>query len=207
CPDLMEQVELVMPGKTSPARHKRVVAIANGVGGDVAEVRARTRSRLLRHLDGFVSRKEDELWTVDVVRLDQNAIPGRIARTRNELRSWRVVTGLLHHGAIDVGIAEAGRIVDQVAIPLPEPRTVRSVLRHNLNIKVLPEVELPHEPFATEALVAGPGTANWSPEVSQPSRWRLARKDVEAKALHAELPRIERLTGGNERGIGLSAIG
>src|ERR1700686_2953248 len=59
CPILMKQIELVMPCNTGTAGHERVVTIAHRVGGDVAEIGASPRSRLLRHPDGFVSGKED----------------------------------------------------------------------------------------------------------------------------------------------------
>src|ERR1700686_1262564 len=103
-----------MPGKTRPARHERVVTIANRVGVDVAEVGAGSGSRLLGHPDRFISREEDELRTVDVVRLDQNPVPGWVARTggKNCTRS----------------VFERGHPIDQIAIALPKPRAVRSVL-------------------------------------------------------------------------------
>src|SRR5450755_461103 len=64
CAGLMENVELVVPGKTSPAGHEWVVTVADGVGSDIAEVgpngiqNGALRS-LLRHPDSFVSRQED----------------------------------------------------------------------------------------------------------------------------------------------------
>src|SRR5450631_4408638 len=155
CSDLVEQVELVMPGETGTAGHERVITIADGVGRDIAKVRAHCRHRLLRHLDRFISREEDELRTVNVVRLDENAIPGRVARAGDQLRSWRVVARLLYLNVVDDGIALGGWVIDKVTIALPEPRAIRSVLRDNLHIKLLSEIELPHEAFAAEALVVG----------------------------------------------------
>src|ERR1017187_3678887 len=104
----MEQVELVMPGKPRPARHERVVTIADGVGCDVAEIRARSWSRLLRHPDRFISGEEDQLRTVNIVGFDENAIPGRVTRTLDELSVRRVVAGLRP----GEGVAGGGWVVD-----------------------------------------------------------------------------------------------
>src|ERR1700686_1602483 len=140
-----------MPGKTRPARHERVVTIANRVGVDVAEVGARTGSRLLGHPDRFISREEEDLRTVDVMRFDENAIPSGVARAGNELGSRDIVTGHGPGGAV----AYASGVVDKVAVALAEPRAVRSVLSDNLDIEVLPEVELSDEAFAAVTLVPG----------------------------------------------------
>src|SRR5271169_6597603 len=147
----MEQVELVMPGKTRPARHERVVAIANRVGGDIAEVRTRSGSRLLRHPDRFISREEDKLRTVDVVRFDENTVPGRVARPLDKLRVRRVVAELRP----GLGVAGGGWVIDEVAKALPEPGVVRSVLGDHLDVYMLAEVELTDEAYATVTLVPG----------------------------------------------------
>src|SRR5260370_42510140 len=115
-----------MPGKASPARHERVVAIANGVGVDVAKVRARSGSRLLRHPDRFISREEDELRTVDVVRLDQNTVPGWVSRTGGEGRTRRAVV--------------RGNHLPQIPLTLPTPRAAPSMLDDNPRTKVLPKI-------------------------------------------------------------------
>src|ERR1035438_8475110 len=104
----MEQVELVMPGKARPAGHERVVTIADGVGCDIAEIGTRSGSRLLRHPDRFVSGEEDQLRTVDVVGFNENAIPGGVTRTLDELSVRRVVTGLRP----GEGVAGGGWVVD-----------------------------------------------------------------------------------------------
>src|ERR1035437_894772 len=138
----MEYVELVMPRKTRPARHERVVAIPNRIGGDIAEVRTNgirrcTLCRLLRHPDRFISREQDKLRTVDVVGFNQNPIPGGVARAGSERRRARdVVAGYGSGGTV----AHAGRVVDKIAETLPEPRPVRSVLTDNLDVKMLTEV-------------------------------------------------------------------
>src|SRR5271165_4084156 len=80
-PNLMEQIEFVMPGKARTTRHERVIAVSHRVGGDVSQIRSRSRSRLLGHADGFVSRQEDKLRTIDIMGLDQNAIPRGVPRT------------------------------------------------------------------------------------------------------------------------------
>src|ERR1700752_3977408 len=74
---LVQPVVLVVPGESGTTGHKRVIAVADGVGGDVAKVGGRTGGRLLRHPDRLVPPDEDELRAVDVVRLDEHAIPGR----------------------------------------------------------------------------------------------------------------------------------
>jgi hypothetical protein len=121
----MEQVELVMPGKTRPARHERVVTIADGVRGDVAEIRSRSNCRLLRHLDRFISREEDELRTIDVVRFDQNAIPGWRTRGGGERRNPR-------------NVVLRSSPIDQIAVALTKPCAVRSVLGDNLDRRGAP---------------------------------------------------------------------
>src|ERR1700681_4361605 len=161
-----------MPGKTSPACHKRVVTIADGVGGNVAEIRAGSGSRLLGHPDRFISREEDKLRTVDVVRLDQNTVPGWVARTGGEDRTRRVV--------------ERGNPIDQIAVALPKPRAVRSMLRDNLDIKVLPKIKLPYETFATVPFVSGSRAGNGRPAIGEPTRRGFADHSVEADALHTK---------------------
>src|ERR1700732_3608695 len=135
---LMQPVELVMPGKTGPAGHERVVAHADRVGGDIAEVGRRgkaaapasdaTRSiRLSRHPNRLVACEEDQLRTVDVVRLDQYAVPGGRLGTSRQKRAGEVVVG--------------GRAIDEVAVALPKPRVIPAMLGHNLHVHVRAEVE------------------------------------------------------------------
>src|SRR5260370_35112918 len=152
----MEQVELVMQSKTRPARHERVVTIADGVGGDVAEVRAGSGSRLLRHLDRFIPREEDKLWAVHRVRLDEIAIPGWVARTGSERRRAGDVVAGYGSGCT---VAHGARIIGKIAVPLTKPTAIRSVLRHNLHVKALTKIELPHKTFPTKPLVVGSRTA------------------------------------------------
>src|SRR6202163_409564 len=173
-----------MPGKTSPACHKRVVTIADGVGGNVAEIRAGSGSRLLGHPDRFISREEDKLRTVDVVRLDQTTVPGWVSRTGGEDRTRRVV--------------ERGNPIDQIAVALPKPRAVRSMLSDNLDIKVLPKIKLPYETFATVAFVSGTRPAYGHPSASEPGGWGFANHGVEADALHTKFAGVKCLAGGKE---------
>src|ERR1700675_1748582 len=82
---LMQPIVFVVPGKASPAGHERVVAIAHGVGGNVAQVGwvasqwvGGVRDRcLLRHADSFKPADENQLRTVNVVRLQENTVPRR----------------------------------------------------------------------------------------------------------------------------------
>src|SRR6202035_3466573 len=81
-------------------------------------------------------------------------------------------------------------------------------LSYNLEIKMLPEVELPDEAFAMEGFVAHPGARNRpvrSP-AGEPSGRSLAEHGVEANALSPRLAGIESLAGGKESGRGI-AIG
>src|SRR5258708_18653339 len=139
---LMQPVVLVVPGKASPRRHERVVAVTDGVRRDIAEVGRGAGGRLLRHPDGFIPRDEDELQAVDVVRLNKYAVPTRGARPWSQ-RCQRAC-----------GVVIASRAVDQVTVPLPEPHAIPAMLRDHLKIKMLSEVELADEAFAMEGFVA-----------------------------------------------------
>src|SRR5579864_5064099 len=87
---LVQPVVLVVPGESRPADHKRVVAVTDGVSGDVAEVGWNARRGLLRHSDRLITPDEDQLRAVYVMRLDQDAIPGRRSRSRRQSRAWKV---------------------------------------------------------------------------------------------------------------------
>src|SRR5882762_1922827 len=127
------------------------------------------------------------------MRLDENAIPGWIARTGGEHRTRCVV--------------ERGHPIDQIAIALAKPGAVRSMLSDNLDIEVLPKIKLPHETFATVTLVSGSRTGNRRPAIGEPTRRGFADHGVEADALHTQLAGIECLTGSKESGIRIGAVG
>src|ERR1035437_245923 len=199
----MENVELVMPGKTRPARHEGVVTIANRVAGDVAKIRARSRSRLLRHLDRLISGKEDQLRVVNPVRLKQDAVPGWSSRTGWKHRTRRVVA---YRGA--GGNARIRRIgIDKVAIALSKPRAVPAVLCDNGDVGMLTEVELADEAFAVETLVPCSRTRNRRTPAGKPSRGSQPEHGIEANPVHPQFAGVKCLTGGEEPGIRVGAVG
>src|SRR5580698_10572859 len=100
----MQPVIFGVPREASPAGHKRVIAVTDRVGGKIAQVRRRSPSNsgrpnsciarsvsLLRHAQRFVAANEDQLWTENVMGLEQHAIPSWILRTGGQRTSRRVV--------------------------------------------------------------------------------------------------------------------
>src|SRR5229473_686075 len=79
---LVQPVVFIVPGKTGPAGHKRVVTEGKGIARDIAQVGRCTRGRLLRHADRLIAPNKYELRAVDVMRLNQDAVPARAPRTR-----------------------------------------------------------------------------------------------------------------------------
>src|ERR1700688_3233930 len=109
----MQPVVFVVPGKAGATGHERVVAVADGVCRDIAEVGGQRISGsgavgLLRHSDRLVPPDEDQLRAVDVVRFDQDSIPRGISRAWGEGRTGSVVVG-------------RNPRIDYVTITLPEP--------------------------------------------------------------------------------------
>src|ERR1700733_1207770 len=72
---LMPPVVFVVPGKTCAACHERVVTHRECVCSDVTQALLGPRGGLLLHPDGLKAANEDELRTIDVVRLKQNTVP------------------------------------------------------------------------------------------------------------------------------------
>jgi len=85
--------------------------------------------------ESFVAADQNHLWTHYIVRLEEHAVPSRVARASG--KPWP--PGVLF---------ESGDTVDQVAVALPEPRTVLAMLGDNLEIQMLAEVELSDKSFA-----------------------------------------------------------
>ena len=138
---LMHPVVFVVPGKTSPAGHERVVAIANRVSTEVPEVGSTGSSRsraigLLRHTDGLVSSDKRQLRAIYVVGFEQNTVPAWRLRPGWQRCSGRIVI--------------ARDTVDQVAVTLAKPHVILAMLRYYGQIDVLAKIELPDESFAAE---------------------------------------------------------
>src|ERR1035438_9842736 len=114
----MQPVVLVVPREAGTAGHEWVIAVADGVGGDVAEVLRDSRRRLLRHPDRLKPPDEDQLRAVDVVRFQEHAVPGWRSRACGQGGSSCVVAG--------------GNAINEVAIALSEPGAVRTMLGYNL---------------------------------------------------------------------------
>src|SRR5271167_2260075 len=87
---LMQPVVLVMPGKPRPAGHEGVVAIAHGVGGNIAKVGRSAGGRLLRHANRLIAPDEDQLRAIHVVRFEQHTIPGWRSRSGRQSCAGRV---------------------------------------------------------------------------------------------------------------------
>src|SRR5579864_8623960 len=121
----MQPVVFVVPGETGAASHKRVVAVADRVGRDIAEVGCRgiKRSRpvsLLRHPDCLVPTNEYQLRAINIVRLEQDAIPRGVLRPRGQGGAGNVVIG--------------GYPTNKVAVTLAKPSIILAVLSHNRKI-------------------------------------------------------------------------
>src|SRR3982074_1731406 len=102
----MQPVVLVVPVETGTASHKWVVAIANGVGGNIPKIRRRAWCCLPRHSDCLVSPNEDELRTVNVMRFDKDAVPAGGSRPRGQRGARSIV-------ANSTGVdADASRIIN-----------------------------------------------------------------------------------------------
>src|ERR1035438_4685198 len=168
----MQPVVLVMPGETGAAGHKRVVAVADGVGGDVAEIGSGPWRRLLRHSDRLIAADEDELGAVHVVRLEENSVPGGVLRTSRQNRARHVV--------------QSGCSADEVAVPLPKPGAILAVLGHNLKVDVRAKVKLPDKSFSAEGLVADSRTRDdgCASTGGGPSGGRKAHKGVSRSEEH-----------------------
>src|SRR5579863_8629624 len=193
----MQPVVFVVPGEAGAAGHKRVVAVADRVGRDIAEVGCRGIKRtrpvsLLRHPDCLVPTDEYQLRAIDVVRFEQDAIPRGILRPRGQ------------DGAGNVVIGDCPP--DEVAVTLAKPSVILAVLSHNGKIDMLTKIELANEAFPAERFVAGAG-ARKRPGRSttrEPRSRRFSDHGVEAHALHAELSCVKSLAGGKESGIGVA---
>src|SRR5579863_3024356 len=130
---LMQPVVLVVPGEAGATGHERVVAVADGVSGDVSQVRRSTHDSegwvgdrsLLRHSDGFEASNEDELGAVDVVGLEQDAVPGGGAGVGGQDCSGGVIQGCGRPGGID-----------QIAVALAEPGAILAMLGDDLKVEV-----------------------------------------------------------------------
>src|SRR4051794_16890767 len=68
---------LVVPGKSCPAVHKRIVAVAEDVVVEVAQVRCKCRIGLLRHPYPFRTLEEDQLRILHPVGFDKGTVPTR----------------------------------------------------------------------------------------------------------------------------------
>src|ERR1700685_3142496 len=188
----MQPVVFVMPGKTSPAGHEGVVAIADGVGGNIAEIGRRSRCRLLRHANRLVTPDKDQLRTIDVMGFEQHTIPGWRQRSCRQSCAGRIV--------------DRRHAINNVAVALPEPCTILAMLGHHLKVDMLAEVELPKEAFAAEAFVSDTRTcdvARWT-TAGQPGGRSFTNHGVTTDALHSSPSRIKRLAGGKESGIGVA---
>src|SRR5271166_2210973 len=200
----MQPVVLVMPGETGAAGHERVVAVADGVGGDVAQALRRSGGRLLRHPDGLIAADEDQLRAVDVVRLEQDTIPDWASRSRWKGRSRHVVRRAAGSGArAGCGSAAIAVREDGVTVTLPEPWAIGAVLGDDLKVEVRAEVELPHETFAAEALIADSRTSDGNSAGGEIVGRRLADHGVEADAFYSELAGVKSLASGKEAGVGI----
>src|SRR5579864_5440710 len=113
-PVLMHPVVFVVPGESGTAGHERVIAVANRVGSDVAEVRRNAGRGLLRHSDRLIPPDEDELRAVHVMGLDENAIPTGRSRSSRQSRTRKVVVG--------------SAPTDQIPVTLAKPLVVPPVL-------------------------------------------------------------------------------
>src|SRR5579872_69560 len=188
----MHPVVFVMPGKAGAAGHERVVAVANGDVGDIAQVRGRAGCRLLRHPDGLIPADKGELGAVDVMGLDQDAIPGRCTGTGSQGGTGRVVRGC--------------HSVNQITVTLAKPSAIPAVLSDDLKIDMLAEIELTHETFAMERLVAdGSARKNGrTPVLGNPRGRSLADHGIEAETLDTSFAGVESLAGGKKSGISIA---
>ena len=73
---------------------------------------------------------------------DENTVPGWTTRTGGQCCTRRVVV-------------RCNPLVDEITVALAEPGAVLTMLGDYLRVEMLPEVELPHETFATVTLVSG----------------------------------------------------
>src|SRR5579859_1386099 len=185
----MQPVVFVVPGKTSPAGHERVVAHSHGISGNVAEVRGIAGRGLARHSNGLVAADEDQLRAVYVVRFEKNAVPGRRLRARWKRCPRKVVV--------------RGGASDQIAIALPEPDVVPAVLGYNLKVEVLAEVELSHKPFPVEGLVPESRARYGSAAGREVVRRSLPDHGVGTDPIHSKLAGVERLAESEEPRIGI----
>ena len=99
------------------------------------------------------------------MRLEEHAVPSRVARASGKPWPPR-------------GVVESGDTVDQVAVALPEPRTVLAMLGDNLEIQMLAEVELSDKSFAAVTLIFGSRSGDGDAVVSEPTGGGLARHYV-----------------------------
>src|SRR5579863_761770 len=204
CAVLMQPVVFVVPRETGPVGHERVIAVDDGVGRDITEVRSGWAPKscvsrsigLLRHPDRLIPSNENQLRTIDVVRLEQNSVPAWISRTCRQGASSRVVVG--------------SDAVDEIAITLTEPGVILAMLSDDLQIEMLAEVKLPNEAFATEVLVPNCSARNYraaarrSAILGQPCGRSLSHHGVETNSLHASLASVKSLAGSEESRISVS---
>src|SRR5208282_2605236 len=205
---VLEQVKLAEIGKAGPTGHKRVVAVADRIVGDVSQVRrgGGGRSRpvgLLRHSFRLVDGLEDKLRTIYVASFEGVAVPGGRLRSGRKNCPGRIVrraTGGSRAGGSSIAIRGYC-----AAITLSEIYVIRPVLSHHVQVEVGAEVELAVKAHTTESLVANSRTGDRHPARSQIVGCCLSYKGVCAETLRPQLARIKTLVEGKEPAIGVGS--
>src|SRR5208283_5191350 len=104
-------------------------------------------------------------------------------------------------------ICTVRRVVDVVAVALPKPRTIRTVLRDDCYVGMLAKVNLADKTFSREALVTSAGAGNSDAAAGEPDRGRFADHSVSAEPGDTEPDEVERLAESKESRIRLGTIG
>src|SRR5581483_5361891 len=112
CTSLSNPGVLVVERETRAAGHERVIAVAEDVIVDVAEIGWVGRKCLLRHAYPLGALENRELRAVYVVGFDKRAVPGGISGSSGKNARRIVLRG---------GVASAG---DDIAIAGPKPGAV-----------------------------------------------------------------------------------
>src|SRR5438270_73382 len=186
---------LVMEGEPSAARHEGVVAISNDIVVDVTQVSRAGRKCLLRHAHPFRTLEDGELRAVDIMSLDEGAVPYGIPRSGRKNACGVVLSG---------GVASAA---DDVTVTGAKPGAIRSVLGEDLEVQMAAEVEKPFEADPAKALIADSRTRDRHPAAGQICSRGHAVHGVPADTLHSEFAGAERLTAGEKRGVRILAVG